>query len=134
MPKLDTVLRSQRGQTTAEYALVTASRPRLQERAAAGSRGAKRALALMATPVIFIGTVQVAITVFSIAMGAIGQPLLTDYFEAPLSHGIAYTLVPTLVRGLDYYTRTTWEFVGLEGGAQSALSGGGRPARRRAAP
>jgi histidyl-tRNA synthetase len=42
------------------------------------------------------------------------------------AYGIAYTLVPTLVRGLDYYTRTTWEFVGPEGGAQSALSGGGR--------
>ena len=40
--------------------------------------------------------------------------------------GVAYTLVPTLVRGLDYYTRTTWEFVGPEEGAQSALSGGGR--------
>lgn len=40
--------------------------------------------------------------------------------------GIAYSQVPTLVRGLDYYTRTTWEFVGPEEGAQSTLSGGGR--------
>lgn len=40
--------------------------------------------------------------------------------------GVVYELVPTLVRGLDYYTRTTWEFVGPEEGAQSALSGGGR--------
>jgi histidyl-tRNA synthetase len=40
--------------------------------------------------------------------------------------GVAYELVPTLVRGLDYYTRTTWEFVGPEGGSQSVLSGGGR--------
>ena len=42
------------------------------------------------------------------------------------AYGIAYDLVPTLVRGLDYYTRTTWEFSGPEEGAQSALSGGGR--------
>jgi histidyl-tRNA synthetase len=42
------------------------------------------------------------------------------------AYGIEYTLVPTLVRGLDYYTRTTWEFGGPEEGAQSALSGGGR--------
>ncbi len=42
------------------------------------------------------------------------------------AYGIAYELVPTLVRGLDYYTRTTWEFLGPEEGAQSALSGGGR--------
>jgi len=40
--------------------------------------------------------------------------------------GIRYELVPTLVRGLDYYTRTTWEFLGPESGSQSALSGGGR--------
>jgi len=40
--------------------------------------------------------------------------------------GVRYQLVPTLVRGLDYYTRTTWEFVGPEGGSQSVLSGGGR--------
>ena len=42
------------------------------------------------------------------------------------AYGIEYTIDPTLVRGLDYYTRTTWEFVGPEGGAQSTLSGGGR--------
>jgi histidyl-tRNA synthetase len=40
--------------------------------------------------------------------------------------GVGYEVVPTLVRGLDYYTRTTWEFVGPEGGSQSTLSGGGR--------
>jgi histidyl-tRNA synthetase len=40
--------------------------------------------------------------------------------------GVRYTLVPTLVRGLDYYVRTTWEFAGPDEGAQSALSGGGR--------
>jgi histidyl-tRNA synthetase len=40
--------------------------------------------------------------------------------------GVTYEHVPTLVRGLDYYTRTTWEFLGPEEGAQSALSGGGR--------
>ena len=42
------------------------------------------------------------------------------------AYGVAYSLQPTLVRGLDYYTRTTWEFVGPEAGAQSTISGGGR--------
>lgn len=42
------------------------------------------------------------------------------------AYGVAYELVPTLVRGLDYYVRTTWEFAGPEAGAQSTLSGGGR--------
>jgi histidyl-tRNA synthetase len=40
--------------------------------------------------------------------------------------GVRYELIPTLVRGLDYYTRTTWEFVGPEQGSTSTLSGGGR--------
>jgi histidyl-tRNA synthetase len=42
------------------------------------------------------------------------------------AYGVRYELVPTLVRGLDYYTRTTWEFVGPAEGAQSSISGGGR--------
>ncbi len=42
------------------------------------------------------------------------------------AYGVRYELVPTLVRGLDYYTRTTWEFIGPDEGSQSALSGGGR--------
>jgi len=42
------------------------------------------------------------------------------------TYGVRYEIVPTLVRGLDYYTRTTWEFLGPEEGAQSSLSGGGR--------
>jgi histidyl-tRNA synthetase len=40
--------------------------------------------------------------------------------------GIAYELDPTLVRGLDYYTRTVWEFTSDELGAQSGVGGGGR--------
>ncbi len=40
--------------------------------------------------------------------------------------GVAYVLDPTLVRGLDYYTRTVFEFTSDALGAQSALGGGGR--------
>jgi histidyl-tRNA synthetase len=40
--------------------------------------------------------------------------------------GVAYTLVPTLVRGLDYYTRTTFEFVGPLENQNSTIAGGGR--------
>lgn len=41
--------------------------------------------------------------------------------------GVSYTLAPRLVRGLDYYTRTTFEFAAesLEA-AQNAVGGGGR--------
>lgn len=40
--------------------------------------------------------------------------------------GIAYEIVPRLVRGLDYYVRTAFEIVSGELGAQNALAGGGR--------
>ncbi|HSX01218.1 MAG TPA: histidine--tRNA ligase, partial [Candidatus Saccharimonas sp.] len=40
--------------------------------------------------------------------------------------GISYDLNPLLVRGLDYYTRTVFEFYGERDGAQSAFGGGGR--------
>ena len=40
--------------------------------------------------------------------------------------GVAYVLVPTLVRGLDYYSRTTFEFIGPTENQNSTITGGGR--------
>ena len=40
--------------------------------------------------------------------------------------GIAYRLNPRLVRGLDYYTHTAFEFVTTDLGAQGTVIGGGR--------
>ena len=40
--------------------------------------------------------------------------------------GVPYVLDPTLVRGLDYYTRTTFEFIGPDENANSVICGGGR--------
>ncbi len=42
------------------------------------------------------------------------------------ANGITYIVDPTMVRGLDYYTRTTFEIKGTALGAQDALCGGGR--------
>ncbi len=65
-------------------------------------------------------------------------PLLVDYLnEASRTHfaqvkkyldalNISYTLNPRMVRGLDYYTGTTFEFVHELLGAQSGIGGGGR--------
>jgi histidyl-tRNA synthetase len=53
-----------------------------------------------------------------------------EHFEAVRRHldlyGVPYTVVPTLVRGLDYYSRTTFEFVGPEENVNSTICGGGR--------
>ena len=40
--------------------------------------------------------------------------------------GIEYTVNPTIVRGLDYYTRTVFEFVSTNIGSQGTVCGGGR--------
>ena len=65
-------------------------------------------------------------------------PILLDYlspeskanFSEVQSHltamGIAFTINPRMVRGLDYYTGTTFEFVHDLLGAQSGIGGGGR--------
>jgi histidyl-tRNA synthetase len=53
-----------------------------------------------------------------------------EHFEQVQAHlenyAIEFTLVPTLVRGLDYYTRTAFEFVDEAIGAKSSICGGGR--------
>jgi histidyl-tRNA synthetase len=41
-------------------------------------------------------------------------------------HGMNYEIDPHLVRGLDYYSKTAFEFISTEIGAQSAIAGGGR--------
>jgi len=91
----------------AEYALVTARRPRLEERAEKGSRPARTALALMDDPVRFISTVQVAITVFAIALGALGEPLISGMIEW-LPRGVAFAISFTL---LTYLSVTLGELV-----------------------
>jgi histidyl-tRNA synthetase len=53
-----------------------------------------------------------------------------DHFEAVKGGldalGVAYQVDPRLVRGLDYYVRTAYEFVSDALGAQSTVAGGGR--------
>ncbi|MBS1767656.1 MAG: histidine--tRNA ligase [Acidobacteria bacterium] len=67
-----------------------------------------------------------------------GHPLITDFLdEGSRAHharlkalltalGIPFEENPRLVRGLDYYTRTAFEVLSSDLGAQSALLGGGR--------
>jgi histidyl-tRNA synthetase len=75
----------------------------------------------------------------SIAALNAAAPKITDrlcgacgaHFTAVREHldavGVAYTVAPSLVRGLDYYTRTAFEvFPGRATGQQSAVGGGGR--------
>jgi putative hemolysin len=77
----------------AEYALVTARRARLNELADSGNRRARIALRIMDSPARFIGTVQLGITAFSIALGAVGEPIVEHWLDDPLlSTGVAFIL------------------------------------------
>jgi histidyl-tRNA synthetase len=65
-------------------------------------------------------------------------PKLVDYLgEASLAHfkqvraildaaGVAYTINPRLVRGMDYYNLTVFEFITTRLGSQGTICGGGR--------
>jgi histidyl-tRNA synthetase len=67
-----------------------------------------------------------------------GVPMLMEYLDdesrtdfdtlmkALASAGIPFEIDPKLVRGLDYYTKTTFEIISSKVGSQSALCGGGR--------
>ncbi len=67
-----------------------------------------------------------------------GAPMMLDYlcedcqrdFEELKRHldamGIKYVVDPTIVRGLDYYTKTAFEFITTKIGAQGTVCGGGR--------
>src|SRR5882762_1308436 len=72
----------------AEFALVSVRRPRLEARAAAGSRRAQSAMRLLADPTSFISATQLGITIASLALGWIGEPTIASMLE-PIASRIA---------------------------------------------
>ena len=101
----------------AEYALITARRARLEERALSGSRGARAALRLMDEPVRFISSTQLGITIFAILIGAIGEPLISDLMEPPLSTGVAFLIAFAI---LTYFSVVLGELVPKAAALQKA--------------
>nr|MDQ4029663.1 CNNM domain-containing protein [Actinomycetota bacterium] len=92
----------------AEYALVTARRMRLEERALEGGRAARVALRLMDEPVRFISTVQVGITVAGILLGAVGEPLVADLFGGAVPRSVSFVIA---FLGLTYLSVVLGELV-----------------------
>jgi histidyl-tRNA synthetase len=68
----------------------------------------------------------------------VGAPLLTDHLDPESREhfdtlcsllrdiGVQYEINPRLVRGLDYYSRTVFEWINESSGAQNAVCSGGR--------
>ncbi len=86
----------------AEIALVSARKPRLEQRAEDGDAGARVALDLAQTPNRFLSTAQIGVSLVSVLSGAVGGATLADKVSpliaqvavlAPYAHGIALVLV-----------------------------------------
>jgi CBS domain containing-hemolysin-like protein len=66
---------------SAEYAFVAVRRTRIDELVEEGSKSAKRVRRLLDDPARFISAFQVAITLSSLALGAVGEPAVSRLFE-----------------------------------------------------
>jgi len=83
-----------------EYALVRSRRARLEAMKDEGLRGAELALEEIDDIGDYISAVQVGITMTSIGIGALGEPVLADLLEpvfgGPLSHGVSVAIAVTV--------------------------------------
>jgi CBS domain containing-hemolysin-like protein len=92
-----------------EFALVSVRRPKIEARAAAGSRAAQAALRLLDAPTIFISATQLGITLASLALGWIGEPtvaallmpvasrIATQGWAGYIAHGAAIVIAFSLI-------------------------------------
>ena len=81
----------------AEYALVTARRTRITELEQQGNRRARAVLAITANPPRFIAAMQLGVTLTSLAIGAIGEPVLARIFDPVLAGFLAVLIAFLLI-------------------------------------
>ena len=65
----------------AEYGLVTSRRTRIRELEREGNRARRTVLRITADPPRFIAAMQLGVTITSLAIGALGEPLFAHLFE-----------------------------------------------------
>ena len=76
----------------AEYSLVTVRRTRLKELADEGNRPARAVMMITSDPPHFIAAMQLGVTLTSLAIGAIGEKVLSDLFGIWLGTVVAVVL------------------------------------------
>ena len=76
----------------AEYSLVTVRRTRLKELVDEGSRPARAVMTITSDPPHFIAAMQLGVTLTSLAIGAIGEQVLSELFGAWLGTFLAVLL------------------------------------------
>ncbi len=76
----------------AEYGLVTSRRTRIKELAGEGNRRARTVLRITGDPPQFIAAMQLGVTITSLAIGALGEPLFAHIFEPVVATVLAVIL------------------------------------------
>jgi putative hemolysin len=81
----------------AEYALVTARRTRITELRDQGNRRARLVLQITANPPRFIAAMQLGVTITSLAIGALGEPVLAHVFDPIPATIVAFAIAFLLI-------------------------------------
>jgi putative hemolysin len=81
----------------AEYGLVTSRRTRIRELEREGNRRARAVLRITADPPRFIAAMQLGVTITSLAIGAVGEPLLAHLFEPVIATVLAVILALLII-------------------------------------
>jgi CBS domain containing-hemolysin-like protein len=79
-----------------EFALVGVRRSRVETLAASGNRSARRLLGLLDDLNAYISATQLGITMASLALGWIGEPVVAHLLEAPLTGRVSETALHTI--------------------------------------
>ena len=81
----------------AEYGLVTSRRTRIRELDREGNRRARLVLAITSDPPRFIAAMQLGVTITSLGIGALGEPVLAHIFEPAVATAIAVVLALLII-------------------------------------
>ncbi len=81
----------------AEYGLVTVRRTRMHELAQEGSRTARQVLQITSEPPQFIAAMQLGVTITSLAIGALGEPLFAHVFDPVMATFLAVILALLII-------------------------------------
>jgi CBS domain containing-hemolysin-like protein len=91
----------------AEFALVGVRRSRIETRATAGNRSAKRLLGILGNLNAYLSASQLGITLASLGLGWVGEPVIARMLEGPLSgfseawrHGFAFAIAFSIITSL----------------------------------
>ncbi len=94
-----------------EYSLVRSSKPRLQELAEDGRRGARRSLTALDEIGDYIAACQIGITMASLGIGALGEPTLAHAFEHAFGTGVGHDVAVAVSVVIAYLLITVFQSV-----------------------